>query len=263
MAKHRFWKRGLPWIIPLGCLALWQLVSMGRIVPAYLLPHPFDVCRAAYGYVFEQVGSQPFAGRFINDLLNSLLRVLFGFSLAVLAGIPLGLLSGRLPLINRLLSNMVSAMRAVPGISWLPLAMVWFGIGVKTTVFLVAMAAFFPIYLNSATGARQINPRYCQAGAMMGVGRWRTIVGILLPSAMPQILAGLRLGMGISWAYLVLGELTGVSDGMGAVIMDARMVGRIDIIIVGMLMIAVAGRLCDLLLYYGIRFCFRSARRMT
>lgn len=242
MVKRLYWKRGLPWIVPLGCLVLWLLVSKGRLVPAYLLPHPLDVCRAAYGYVFGQIGSQPFAGRFINDLLNSLLRVLLGFSLAVVAGIPLGVLSGRLPLINRLLSNMVSAMRAVPGISWLPMAMVWFGIGVKTTVFLVAMAAFFPIYLNSADGARQINPRYCQAGAMMGVGRWRIVVGILLPSAMPQIMTGLRLGMGIAWAYLVLGEMTGVPDGMGAMIMDARMLGRLDIIIVGMLMIAASGR---------------------
>lgn len=117
----------------------------------------------------------------------------------------------------------------MPGISWLPLALVWFGIGMRTTVFLVALAAFFPVYLNTAAGARQIDPLLYRAGAMMGIGRLRGVFAILLPAAMPQIIGGLRLGLGISWAYLVLGELTGVANGLGAVIMDARMLGRIDI----------------------------------
>ena len=95
----------------------------------------------------------------------------------------------------------------------------------KTTIFLVALAAFFPIYLNAEAGARQVNPLLLQAGAMMGVRRLRGTFAILLPAAMPQIITGLRLGMGISWAYLVLGELTGVPDGLGALIMDARMLG--------------------------------------
>jgi sulfonate transport system permease protein len=262
LSQRTLWKEGLPWIIPLGILTLWFAVSTTEAVPRYLLPHPIDVAKAAYSYIFGHPGDQPYAGRFLDDLQSSLLRVMLGFALAVIIGIPIGILSGRLSLVSRLLGNTINALRAVPGISWLPLAMVWFGIGIKTTVFLVALAAFFPVYLNTATGARQINPRYYQAGAMMGVGRLRGIFAILLPSAMPHILAGLRLSMGIAWAYLVLGELTGVPNGLGAVIMDARMLGRIDIIMVGILMIAVVGRICDLLLYHGMRFCFKSARRL-
>ncbi len=263
MSSGSIWKKALPWIIPSVFLALWLAVSATEAIPIYLLPHPADVAKATYSYIFGHTGDQPFAGRFGDDLQSSLLRVLLGFSLALTVGIPMGMLSGRLCLVNRLLGNTINAMRAVPGISWLPLAMVWFGIGIKTTVFLVALAAFFPIYLNTAAGARQINPRHYQAGAMMGVGRVRGVFAILLPSAMPHIMAGLRLGMGIAWAYLVLGELTGVPNGLGAVIMDARMLGRIDIIVVGILIIAVVGRICDLLLYHGLRFCFKSARRMT
>jgi sulfonate transport system permease protein len=262
LTRRSLWKEGLPWIIPLGVLMLWFAVSTGEVIPRYLLPHPVDVARSAYGYIFGHPGDQPYAGRFAGDLQSSLLRVWLGFLLAVAAGIPIGLLSGRLALVNRLLSHSINAVRAVPGISWLPLAMIWFGIGIKTTVFLVALAAFFPIYLNTAAGARQVNPRHYQAGAMMGVGRLRGVFAILLPSAMPQIMAGLRLGLGIAWAYLVLGELTGVPDGLGAVIMDARMLGRIDIIVVGILVIAVVGRICDLLLYHGLRLCFKSARRL-
>jgi NitT/TauT family transport system permease protein len=98
---------------------------------------------------------------------------------------------------------------------------------------------------------------------MLGVSRFHRIFAILIPLAMPNIIAGLRLGMGISWAYLVLGELTGVPNGLGAVIMDARMLGQIDIIIVGILLIAVIGRICERLLVFGMRLFFKSARRLA
>ena len=152
--------------------------------------------------------------------------------------------------------------RPLPPLGYLPLTVIWFGIGVKTTVFLVALAVFFPVYLNAAAGARQIDPLLLQAGAMMGVNRIRGTFAILLPGAMPHIMTGLRLGLGISWAYLVLGELTGVPNGLGAVIMDARMLGRIDIIVVGIILIAAIGRVTDQLLKILLKFCFKSARRM-
>jgi NitT/TauT family transport system permease protein len=131
----------------------------------------------------------------------------------------------------------------------------------KTTVFLIFLAAFFPIYLNAAAGARAVPAILLQAGAMMGVGRIRGVFAILIPGAMSHLMAGLRLGLGISWAYLVLGELTGVPSGLGAVIMDARMSGHIDVIIVGIVMIALFGQLSDYLLRCLLRCLFKSARR--
>lgn len=252
-----------PWIIPIIMFGLWFTVSHTQMVPGYLLPHPMSVGTAGYDYIFGGAGDSPYAGRFLVDLKNSLIRVMTGFLLATSCGIPLGLLSGRLAVIKRLLSMTINALRAVPGICWLPPAMVWFGIGMKTTVFLVALAAFFPIYLNTASGARQVDMLYYQAGAMMGISRIRGVFAILIPAAMAQIMTGLRLGMGIAWAYLVLGELTGVPNGLGAVIMDARMLGRIDMIMVGVIVIAVVGRMSDLILHYFMRLCFKSARRMT
>ena len=97
---------------------------------------------------------------------------------------------------------------------------------------------------------------------MMGAGKMRSAFAILLPAAMPHIVTGLRLGLGISWAYLVLGELSGVPDGLGAVIMDARMSGDIEMIVVGVIVIAVVGKTSDALLKLALRACFRSARRM-
>jgi sulfonate transport system permease protein len=255
--------RLLPWLIPSAFVLFWLVVSSTGQVPTYLLPHPLEIGRAVYGYIFGHPGEGAYAGRFLDDAGASLVRVGIGFAAAVVLGLPLGILSGRLAAIQKLMSTTVNALRAVPGITWLPLAMVWFGIGIKTTVFLVALAAFFPIYLNAAAGARQVNPLILQAGAMMGIRRLRGTFAILLPGAMPHILTGLRLGLGISWAYLVLGELTGVPNGLGAVVMDARMLGRIDMIVVGVIIIAVIGRTSDMLLQAGMRCFFKSARRMT
>ena len=258
-----FWAhRALGGLLPGLMLLIWLAVAETGMAPPYLLPHPKDVLGTAASYIFGHAGQTAFAGRFVDDFTASITRVMLGFGMAVMAAIPLGVLSGRLALVNRLLGTTINALRAVPGISWLPLAMVWFGIGLKTTVFLVALAAFFPIYLNAEAGARQVNPTLLRAGAMMGVRRLRGTFAILLPAAMPNIITGLRLGLGISWAYLVLGELTGVPNGLGAVIMDARMLGRIDVIVVGIILIAVIGRLCDVGLHQVLRLAFKSARRL-
>ena len=253
--------RILPAVIPALFILAWTAVSVTGLIPTYLLPHPLEIAGTGYTYVLGQPGEGPYAGRFLSDAGASLFRVGCGFAAAVAVGLPLGVLSGRLSLIHRLMSTTVNALRAVPGITWLPLAMVWFGIGMRTTVFLVALAAFFPVYLNAAAGARQVNPLWLQAGAMMGVRRLRGTFAILLPGTMSHLMTGLRLGLGISWAYLVLGELTGVPNGLGAVIMDARMLGRIDMIVVGIIVIAVIGRISDQLLQVGMKFCFKSARR--
>ncbi|WP_310599985.1 ABC transporter permease [Desulfobulbus sp.] len=249
-------------VLPLlAVVAAWCAASVFDLVPGYLLPSPAAVFDAGWRYVWGPAGQGPYAGRFAGDLAASLSRVLLGFSLAVVVGIPLGICSGRLATVDRLAAGMVGGLRAVPGICWLPLALIWFGIGLKTTVFLVALAAFFPIYQNALTGARMAPPIYFQAGAMLGVSGARSVFAILLPLAMPNIVTGLRLGMGISWAYLVLGELTGVPDGLGAAIMDARMAGQTDLILAGIVLIALIGRGCDCLLVLLVRCLCKSARR--
>lgn len=261
ISKKQFRGVMLGLLLPLVLLLSWFWVSQSAVVPGYLLPSPSRVLGTAQGYIFGTPGEGPYSGWFLGDLTASLGRVLSGFFLAALLAIPLGICSGRICLVNNLLSGLINGLRAVPGICWLPLAMIWFGIGMKTTVFLVALAAFFPIFQNALTGARLVAPIYLQAGAMLGVSRLRSVFTILVPMAMPNILAGLRLGMGISWAYLVLGELTGVPDGLGAVIMDARMLGQTDLIVVGIFLIALIGKACDSLLVGLMRLAFKSARR--
>lgn len=252
----------LPYVIPALSLAAWIIVSHYELIAPYLLPSPGVILQSGAAYIFSEPGSAPFAGRFLSDAGASCMRVAYGFSCAVAIGLPLGLMSGRLATVKGLLSLTVNAVRAIPGITWLPLAMAWLGIGTRTTVFLVAMAAFFPIYLNTAAGAAHVNPILIQAGSMMGVRGAQSVWRIIIPASMPHIVTGLRLGLGLSWAYLALGELTGVPNGLGAVIMDARMMGRVDIIIVGMIVIAIIGKLSDTALVSALRFSMKSVRRM-
>lgn len=253
--------RLLPLLLPCLILLSWTILSYTGTVPGYMLPAPDMVAKTLWIYV-TGLGPGMYAGRFPTDLAASMTRVLAGFTLAAVLGLSLGVLSGRVHAARLVLKDFIDALRSVPGICWLPLALVWFGIGLQTTVFLIALAAFFPIYLNTMAGVTAVPETYLRAGSMLGLGGWGLMRHVVLPASMGQILSGLRLGLGISFAYLVLGELTGVADGLGALIMDARMVGRVDVIIAGILLIALIGWLCDQALVRGMRLVSRSARRL-
>ena len=193
-----------------------------------------------------------YAGRFWGDLSASLGRVGSGYLLAVIPGVALGLASGRSPALASLLSPIINGVRAVPGISWLPLALLWLGIGFRATVFLIALAGFFPAYLNAAAGAASVPPVLTRAGRMLGFGRRAIFFRVVIPSAMPQVRTGLR---------VALGELTGVPDGLGAMIMDARLAGRVDLLVSGIILIALVGWLCDVLLMRALSAVSVSLRR--
>ena len=194
-----------------------------------------------------------YAGTLWGHIFESTLRVLRGFGLAAILGLPLGLLTGRSQLARRFLDPIVHLLRTIPGIGWLPLAIVWFGVGEETTLFLIALAAFFPIYINAAQGASNVSPLLIRAGEMLGAGRITLFTTVIIPAAFPSLASGLRLGLGLSWAYLVLGELTGVTQGLGAVMMDARMLGHVDMVMVSMIYIAVLGWLSDRILVVLLR----------
>lgn len=229
-------------------------------MPEYLLPAPQTVGETLRCYLGPQVDDNAFAGRMPGDWKASIGRVACGCLLAVPPAIILGLLSGRSPFTAALLAPIVHGMRAVPGISWLPLALLWLGVGFKTTVALIALAAFFPTYLNTAATAASIPKNLLRAGRMIGLKGRSLFWHVLLPYCMPGILAGMRLSLGISFSYLVLGELTGVPDGLGAMIMDARLTGRVDRILCGILVIAITGRICDILLVRAVRLFSAGAR---
>ncbi len=152
--------------------------------------------------------------------------------------------------------------RAVPGVGWLPVAIVWFGVGEGNTLFLISLAAFFPIYVNTAHAAATVPEQLIKVGKMMdahGLTLFRTVI---FPASFPEVAVGLRLGLGVAWAYLVLGEVTGVATGLGAVMNDGRMLGHVNIVLAAMIVIAAAGKLTDLLLLAACRaYCPQMRKR--
>ena len=238
----------LGFILPAIIMLAWYLAVKSEIIRPYLLPGPQTVFSVMVDFAGGVSKLTPYSGKLIENLSASFLRVMTGFSIAALSGLSMGFLTGRIPIFKRLIDPLVHALRTVPGIGWLPIAMVWFGVGERTTVFLIALAAFFPIYINSAHGASQVSVLLIRAGRMLGADGFSLFRTVVLPSAFPAAVVGLRLGLGVSWAYLVLGELTGVTSGLGAVMMDSRMMGQVEMILVSMISIAILGVLTDRLL---------------
>lgn len=235
-------------IIPIIILVFWIIVTATNIVPSYIIPGPIKIIQVLVDFIFGVFNLTPYSGTMIENMVASCFRVFYGFGLAAFFGILLGFLTGRIVLIKLILDPTVNLIRTIPGIGWLPIAMVWFGIGEKTTIFLIALAAFFPIYINVAHGVSEVPLLFIRAGRMLGANRLTLFTTIILPSAFPSVIVGLRLGLGVSWSYLVLGELTGVLKGLGAVMMDSRMLGQIEMIPVAMISIAILGKLTDMLL---------------
>ncbi len=210
-----------------------------------LIPTPSQVAVMMKDFAVGGVYDDAFSGTILTHLLASMQRVYGGFGLAILVGVPLGLLIGRVPVFRQLLDPTLSLLRPIPVTAWLPLSMIFFGLGPRSAVFLVFLGAFYPILLNTIFGVRSVEPRLFEAAAMLGCRGSRMFRQVVLPAALPSVFNGLRLGHGFAWILIVVGEMTGVPTGLGSVIMDGRTLSRTDLVITGMAVIGVAGFLCD------------------
>jgi NitT/TauT family transport system permease protein len=230
-------------VVPVGLLLFWDI--MVRWTGTRLVPRPFDVAVMMWDFAFGGVYDDAFSGSLPVHLWMSVQRVYGGFLLAAATAVPLGLLIGRLPLLRAMLDPTISLLRPIPVTAWLPLSMIFFGLGPRAAVFLVFLGAFFPILLNTVFGVRSVDLRLFEAASMLGCRGSQLFSSVVLPAAAPSIFNGLRLGLGFSWILIVVGEMTGVSEGLGAVIMDGRTLSRTDLVIAGMIVIGVSGWLSD------------------
>jgi NitT/TauT family transport system permease protein len=228
---------------PLLFLIFWWLVTRGN--PNGLIPPPMEVWRAIWDTAFGGINDDAFSGMLATHLIASVSRVYGGFALAVLAALPLGMLIGRVALVRAALEPTFQLLRPVPVTAWLPLAMIIFGIGPKSAFFLVFLGAFYPILVNTVFGVRSVDPRLFEAASMLGASPASMFPKVVLPAALPSIFTGLRLGLGFAWVVIVVGEMTGVQTGLGAMIMDARQLSRTEIVIAGMIVIGLAGFISD------------------
>jgi NitT/TauT family transport system permease protein len=178
-------------------------------------------------------------------LFASMQRVYGGFALAALVAVPLGLLIGRNEQVRALLDPFLQLMRPIPVTAWLPLSMILFGLGPRSAFFLVFLGAFYPILLNTVFGVRSVEKRLFEAASMLGCSGTAQFFRVVLPASLPSIFTGLRLGLGLAWFVIVVGEMTGVPQGLGAVIMDGRTLSRTELVICGMIVIGIAGFISD------------------
>ena len=228
---------------PIALVILWhQLVVMSG---TKLVPTPFQVGTMMWDFTFGGIYNDAFSATILTHLLASMQRVYGGFALAIMIGIPLGLLIGKVKIIRQMLDPTLSLLRPIPVTAWLPLSMIFFGLGPRSAVFLVFLGAFYPILLNTIFGVRSVDPRLFEAASMLGCDGSRMFRQVVLPAAMPGIFNGLRLAHGFAWILIVVGEMTGVPTGLGSVIMDGRTLSRTDLVITSMIIIGIAGFLTD------------------
>jgi len=225
-------------------LLLWELGADFSLVSPEIFPPPSRVGKTALELIVR--GLPPGHGLHLHAVY-SLFRVSLGFAVALSLALPLGFLAGWSPKIHRALNPIVNLIRPIPPLAWIPVAVIWFGIGLKSSSFLIALGIFFPVLLNTISGVREVNPVYLDAARTLGAGEFHLISKVLIPSALPMVLTGIRIGLGVGWMTLVAAELTGVRSGygLGFMIMTARDLGRVDAIIAGMAAIGLVGYLMD------------------
>ncbi len=240
---HRLRPVALALIVPLALLAFWHVATTQQWTR--LIPTPGQVAEYMVDFAWGGIYDDAYSATLATHLLASMGRVYGGFALAALFALPIGLLIGRIPAARMVLDPFLQLMRPIPVTAWLPLSMILFGLGAKSAFALVCLGAFYPILLNTVFGVRSVDPKLFEAASMLGCQGNAQFFKVVLPAATPSIFTGLRLGLGLAWFVIVVGEMTGVPEGLGAVIMDARTLSRTDLVICGMIVIGVAGYLSD------------------
>jgi NitT/TauT family transport system permease protein len=241
--EHRWRSVATALVFPVVVLTLWHFATYGRKFS--LVPPPSEVAKELWDLAFGGIYDDAYSQTLYIHLLASMSRVYGGFALALLVALPLGLMIGRIPFVRKLLDPTLQVLRPIPVTAWLPLAMILFGLGPKSAFFLVCLGAFYPILVNTIFGVRSVDPRLFEAASMLGCQGTAQFYRVVLPASLPAIFTGLRLGLGFAWVVIVVGEMTGVQTGLGAIIMEARQLSRTEIVISGMIVIGIAGFISD------------------
>jgi NitT/TauT family transport system permease protein len=217
-------------------LVAWQ-VAVSRH-PAYILPGPWGVV----GGIVDLVRH----GLLFKYVVASLFRVTWGFSLAAILAIPLGLTIGWYRRAEMALNPLVQVFRPISPLAWIPLAILWFGVGDASSIFLIFLGCFFPLLLTSINAVRNIPSVYINAGRNFGLRPADLVYRVLYPAVVPQLLVGLRITLGVAWLVVVAAEMIAVDSGLGFLIVDARNAGnRYDLVVAGMVIIGLIGLLLD------------------
>ncbi|UGQ49017.1 aliphatic sulfonate ABC transporter permease SsuC [Massilia endophytica] len=228
-----------PWLLPIALLLGWELAARIGWLSSRILPEPFAVAQA----FLTLAGS----GELWAHLKTSLWRAISGFAIGGGAGLVLGLLTGSFRSAETLLDTTLQMIRNIPALALIPLVILWFGIDETAKLFLLAVGVFFPVYLNTFHGIRTVDAGLVEMARSYGLKGWALYREVILPGALPSILVGVRFAMGLVWVLLIVAETISAQAGIGYMTMNAREFLQTDVVLVGILLYALLGKLADLL----------------
>ncbi len=218
-------------------LAAWEVLARCSGWSVQTFPDPLTVVLS----MLELIGN----GTLLRHTVASLFRVTAGFYLAVLLGVPLGILLGRISMLWAFLNPVIQFLRPISPLAWIPLAMLWFGIGDPPAIFLIFLASFFPMVVSTTIAVHNINPIYFQVAANFNFSRKEIIARLIFPAIIPEVVTALRLTVTIAWLVVVAAEMIAVRSGLGYLILDARNALRMDYVMDGMIVIGLIGLVLD------------------
>ncbi|CAN5727876.1 aliphatic sulfonate ABC transporter permease SsuC [soil metagenome] len=234
----RFAQRLIPWLVPVVLIAVWQISSSLGWLSTRVLPAPIDVVKAAWKLTAS--------GELWTHVKVSAGRALGGLAIGGGLGLALGLLTGSVRFFETLLDSTIQMVRNIPALALIPLVILWFGIDESAKLFLISISVFFPIYLNTFHGIRNVDPQLIEMGRTYGLTRWQLYKEVILPGALSSILVGLRFSLGLMWVILIVAETISAQAGIGYLTMNAREFLQTDIVLVDILLYALLGKLADL-----------------
>ncbi|MEI7027089.1 ABC transporter permease [Paenibacillus sp. y28] len=229
-----FWRGAL---LPVSILAVWQICGELGLISPLLFPAPLTI-----GAAFVKLAA---SGELHSNLQISMLRALGGFVLGGGLGLLFGLAVGLFRHTEKALDPSVQMLRMIPHLAVAPLFVLWFGIGETSKVLLIAKGAFFPLYINTFIGIRNVDNKLFDVARVLGFSRFKQLIRLVLPAALPSILLGVRLSLGVAWLGLVVVEIMGSTSGIGYLMSDARQFSKTPVVFVGIIIFAIVGKLTD------------------
>lgn len=239
LIEKKWIRRLLPGVLPVFVLLLWEFLSIGGIISPTTLPAPTDVVKTG----IVMIGT----GELTGSLLISLYRAVAGFLIGGSIGFLLGVLNGFFKLSDLFLDTSVQMLRNIPHLALIPLVILWFGIGETSKVFLVALGALFPIYINTYHGIRSVDKDLIEMGKSYGLSGASLFFNVVFPGALSSILVGVRYALGVMWTTLIVAETIASNSGIGYLSMNAREFMQLDVIVLCILIYALLGKASDLI----------------
>ncbi len=228
----------LPVVTIVLFIIAWQLLVQLQIIPARKMASPIQIGEA---FIFKISNTGPDGATLGTNILASLLVSMSGLILGIVVGVPLGLLMGWYRLFDRFLHPIFDIIRPIPPVAWIPLLIIWVGLGLEAKALIIFVSSFVPCVINSYTGIRLTNRVFINVATTFGASNFYTFIHVGIPSSTPMIFAGIRLSLGVSWSTLVAAEMLSASSGLGYMMNMSRNFGRIDVVMLGMIVIGILG----------------------